>query len=191
MSDQDAIAVLRARVTSIPADLKALFAVVDDPELSDDLRTLAAAAIFYNLNPSNLIPLTGGGTLGLADDAIAIRCALDEVRKASPERAKKHAEAAPEAWDGLEREIDLIGSMLGELWQPFADAWRSVGMQEWRGHRAAQCVSDAEESTWLYEAVEEEMALRDVDEHAVVREVQKAPLVSKLSARLATRKSRA
>jgi hypothetical protein len=52
-------------------------------------------------------------------------------------------------------------------------------------------VTDAEESTWLYEAVEEEMANRDIDEQAVVREVQKAPLLSKLSARLATRKSRA
>jgi len=192
MSDQDAIAVVRARVSSIPADLKALFAVVDDPEISDDLRALAAAAIFYNLNPSNLIPYTGGvGVIGFADDVIAIRCALEEVRKQNPERAKKHAETAPESWDGLEHEIELISSLLGDLWAPFGEAWRTVGAQEWRGHRAKNCVSDAEQSTWLYEAVEEEMSNRDIDEQAVVREVQKAPLLSKLAARLATRKSRA
>ena len=97
-----AVEVLRARVGSIPADLKALFAIVDDPELDDDLRTLGAAAIFYNLNPANLIPAKEG-CLGLADDAIAIRCALDEVRRRAPHRADKHAQAAPEAWSDLER----------------------------------------------------------------------------------------
>lgn len=188
MSDQDAIAVIRARVSSIPADLKALFAIVDDPELTDDLRALAAAAIFYNLNPSNLLPHNAGGALGFADDVIAIRCALDEVRKQNPERAKKHAEAAPESWEGLEHEIEIISKLLGDLWAPFGDAWRTVGAQEWRGHRAKNCVSDAEESTWLYEAVDEEMSNRDVDDQAVVRDVQKAPLIAKLSARLATRK---
>ena len=191
MPDQDAIAVVRARVSSIHADLKALFAVVDDPELSDELRALAAAAIFYNLNPSNLLPHNTGGVLGFADDVIAIRCALDEVRKQTPERAKKHAEAAPESWESLEHEIAVLSELLGDLWAPFQDAWRAVGAQEWRGHRAAACVTNTEESTWLYEAVEEEMANRDIDDQAVVREVQKAPLLSKLGARLSTRKSRA
>lgn len=188
MSEKDAIAVIRARVSSIPADLKALFAVLDDPELADDLRGLAASAIFYNLNPSNLLPHNAGGVLGFADDVLAIRCALDEVRTRSPERARKHAEAAPESWEGLEGEIAVLSALLGDLWAPFCEAWRTIGAQEWRGHRAQHCVSDADESTWLYEAVEEEMSNRDIDEQAVVREIQKAPLLAKLSARLATRK---
>src|SRR5579864_2795468 len=85
----EAIRVLRSRITSIPADLKALFAIVDDADLPDELRTLAAGAIFYNLNPANLIP-EKEGMLGLADDAIAIRCALDEARRAVPDRAKAY-----------------------------------------------------------------------------------------------------
>jgi uncharacterized membrane protein YkvA (DUF1232 family) len=191
MSDQsDAIQVLRTRVASIPADLKALFAVVDDPELDDDLRTLAAAAIFYNLNPANLIP-TKEGALGLADDAIAIRCALDEVRKKSPERAKKHAESAPEAWENLEQEIELLSSLLGDLWTPLRDTWRTIGLQEWKGKKAVDCVSDPDESAWLYAAVDETISLRDVDDAAVVREVRKEPLLSKLAARLRTTGKRA
>jgi uncharacterized membrane protein YkvA (DUF1232 family) len=190
MPDQDAIAVLRARVSSIPADLKALFAVVDDPELPDDVRCLGAAAIFYNLNPSNLIPAKEGA-LGLADDAIAIRCALDEVRQKHPERAKKHADAAPETWDGLEHEIEVLSKFLGDLWQPLRDAWASIGMQEWRGKKAKDCIADPEESAWLYAAVDEEMSMRDIDDSAVIREVQKAPLLAKLQARLGARKSRA
>jgi uncharacterized membrane protein YkvA (DUF1232 family) len=190
MSDQDAIAVLRARVSSIPADLKALFAVVDDPELTDELRCVGAAAIFYNLNPSNLIPAKEGA-LGLADDAIAIRCALDEVRQKSPDRAKKHAAAAPETWDGLEAEVELLSKLLGDLWQPMRDAWSSIGMQEWRGKKAKDCIADPEESAWLYAAVDEEMSMRDIDDNAVIREVQKAPLIAKLQARLGARKSRA
>ncbi len=185
----EAIQVLRARVASIPADLKALFAIVDDAELDDDLRTTGAAAIFYNLNPANLIP-TKEGALGLADDAIAIRCALDAVRKKSPERAAKHADAAPETWDNLDHEIELLAGMLGDLWEPLRDAWQNVGMMEWRGKKAKDCVADPEDSAWLYAAVDEAIALRDVDEHAVIREVQKAPLLAKLGARLATRKSR-
>lgn len=187
MPETEAMQVLRARVASIPADLKALFAIVDDAELSDELRTTGAAAIFYNLNPANLIP-TKEGALGLADDAIAIRCALDDVRKAAPERAKIHAEADPETWDGLEREMSLLAELLGELWNPLLDAWRSIGMQEWRGKKAVDCVRDPEESAWLYAAVDEAMTLRDIDDAAVVREVKREPLLSKLGARLAVRK---
>jgi uncharacterized membrane protein YkvA (DUF1232 family) len=187
MPDSDAISVLRGRVSSIPADLKALFAIVDDADLSDELRTLGAAAIFYNLNPAGLIPLKEGA-LGLADDALAIRCALDEVRRQAPDRAARYAEAAPETWDGLEREIELLSALLGDLWSPFRDAWPPIGNQEWRGKRASACVKDPEESAWLYAAVDEVLADRDIDDGAITREVRKDSLVAKLGARLSTRK---
>jgi hypothetical protein len=186
MSDE-AIQVLRSRVLSIPSDLKALFAIVDDADLSDELRTLGASAIFYNLNPANLIPAKEG-MLGLADDAIAIRCALDEVRQAEPARAKHYGEAAPETWEGLEHEITLLSGLLGDLWQPLRDAWRSIGMLEWRGKKAANAVANSDDSAWLYAAVEETLALRDIDEHAVAREVRKEPLLGKLAQRLSVRK---
>ncbi|GAC1583219.1 MAG: hypothetical protein NVS3B20_13580 [Polyangiales bacterium] len=186
MSDE-AIQVLRSRVLSIPADLKALFPIVDDGELTDELRTLAASAIFYNLNPANIIPAKEG-MLGFADDAIAIRCALDEVRRAVPERARVYAEGAPETWEGLEHEMDLLGALLGEWWQPLRATWRTIGMLEWHGKKAANAVSDAADSAWLYAAVEEALALRDVEEHAVVREVRKEPLLAKLAQRLSVRK---
>ncbi len=188
MADVDAgTKILRARVLTIPADLKALFSIVDDGDLSDELRQLAAGAIFYNLNPANLIPAKEGA-LGLADDAIAIRCALDEVRRTAPEQAKKYAATAPETWEGLENEIALLSAMLGDLWAPLADAWRKVGMSEWRGKKAKDCVADADDSAWLYAAVEEALSLRDVDDAEVVREVRKEPLLAKLTQRLAVRK---
>jgi hypothetical protein len=61
-------------------------------------------------------------------------------------------------------------------------------MQEWKGKKAKDCVADPDESAWLYSAVDETISLRDVDDAAVVREVKKEPLLSKLGARLATRK---
>lgn len=186
MSDE-AIRVLRSRVLSIGSDLKALFAIVDDADLTDELRTLASAAIFYNLNPANLIP-EKEGMLGLADDAIAIRCALDDVRKAVPDRAKAYALTSPETWDGLEHEIELLAGLLGDHWQPLRDAWRTIGMLEWRGKKAANAVATADDSAWLYAAVEEALAMRDVDEAAVVREVRKDPLLAKLAQRLSVRK---
>ena len=188
MAETDgAIRVLRARILSIPADLKALFSIVDDGDLSDELRTLGAAAIFYNLNPANLIPAKEGA-LGLADDAIAIRCALDEVRQKVPDAAKRYATAASETWDGLQQEIELLSGLLGDLWQPLHEAWRRIGMGEWRGKKAADCVADANASAWLYAAVEEALALRDVDDAAVIREVRKEPLIAKLQQRLNVRK---
>lgn len=184
----EAMDVLRARVRSIGPDLKALFAIVDDPELDDDLRTLGAAAIFYNLNPANLIPAKEG-VLGLADDAIAIRCALLEVRQRAPDRAAKHADAAPETWSNLEHEVALLSELLGPLWDALRDAWRSVGMLEWRGKRAADAVADPEDSAWLYAAVDEALSLRDVDDSAVVREIKRDVLLAKLSSRLSVRKA--
>ena len=185
--DVVAIQALRSRVLTIPADLKALFAIVDDADLPDETRALAAGAIFYNLNPANLIPAKEGA-IGYADDAIAIRCVLDEVQKTFPEQAKKYAKAAPETWDGLDREIALFSGLLGDLWQPLHDAWRKVGMMEWRGKKAADCVADADDSAWLYAAVEETLSLRDVDDAEVVREVRKEPLLLKLAQRLNIRK---
>ena len=182
-----AIQVLRMRVLSIGADLKALFAIVDDGDLADDLRALAAGAIFYNLNPANLIPAKEGA-LGLADDAIAIRCALAEVKKREPVHAKKYADAAPDTWEGLDREIELFSELLGDLWSPLHEAWRKVGMSEWRGKKAADCVANADESSWLYAAVEEALSNRDVGDAEVVREVRREPLLAKLGLRLNVRK---
>ncbi|MBL8718917.1 MAG: DUF1232 domain-containing protein [Myxococcales bacterium] len=183
----DAVAALRARVLSLPLDLKAMFAVVDDQELPDELRLTGAAAIFYYLNPANLIP-SKDGMLGLADDAIALRCALDEVRRGAPLRAKALADHAPEAWAGLEQEIALLAGLLGDLWAPVCEAWRAVGLLEYRGKSARGCVDDAEDSAWLYAAVEEALSTRDIDEQAVIREIKKEPLLAKLQQRLATRK---
>lgn len=188
MSDGDAaIQVLRSRVQTIGTDLKALFAIVDDGDLNDELRALAAGAIFYNLNPANLIPAKEGA-LGLADDAIAIRCVLAEVKKREPNAAKRYADAAPDTWADLDREIQLLSSLLGELWNPLHDAWRKIGMMEWRGKKALGCVSDPDESAWLYAAVDEALSNRDVGDAEVVREVRKEPLLAKLGQRLAVRK---
>ena len=68
------------------------------------------------------------------------------------------------------------------------DAWRTIGMLEWRGKKAANAVATADDSAWLYAAVEEALAMRDVDEAAVVREVRKDPLLAKLAQRLSVRK---
>lgn len=186
-SGDEAIAVLRERILSIPADLKALFAVVDDADLPDELRVKAAAAIFYNLNPSNLIPAKEG-MLGYADDALAIRCAMFAVAEAAPEQAKRHAEHAPELWGDLDRDIAAFSGLLGDLWEPFREAWLRVGMMEWRGKKAADAVADEEVSAWLYAAVDEAFALRDLEEAAVVREVRRDPLLAKLQGRLGARK---
>lgn len=183
----DAVAALRARVLSLPADLKAMFAVVDDQDLPDELRLTGAAAIFYYLNPANLIPAKEG-MLGLADDAIALRCALDEVRRGAPERAKVLAEHAPEAWADLEREIELFSALLGDQWSAVCEAWRAVGLLELRGKSARGCVDDPDDSAWLYAEVEEALSTRDIDEQAVLREIKKEPLLGKLTQRLATRK---
>ena len=187
MSEADAIQVLRTRVMTIGTDLKALFAIVDDGDLEDELRTLAAGAIFYNLNPANLIPAKEGA-LGLADDAIAIRCVLAEVKKNKPDAAKKYANAAPDTWENLDKEIALLSDLLGELWTPLHEAWRKIGMSEWRGKKATGCVSDPDESAWLYAAVEEALSNRDIDDAEVLREVRKEPLLTKLGLRLAVRK---
>lgn len=184
---EEAIVVLRERILSIPADLKGLFAIVDDGDLDDALRLEAAAAIFYNLNPANLIP-ANEGMLGYADDAIAIRCAMHAVAEANPARAAKLAETSPELWGDLARDIALFSALLGDLWEPLRQAWRRVGLLEWRGKKAAEVVADAEASAWLYSAVDEAFALRDLDEAAVVREVRREPLLTKLQSRLAARK---
>jgi uncharacterized membrane protein YkvA (DUF1232 family) len=188
MPDQaEAVRMLRARVGSLPSDLKALFAIIDDADCSEELRTLAAAAVFYSLSPAGLIPAKEGA-LALADQAIVVRCALDEVRRGAPDRTKVHADADPDTWAGLEHEIELLGGLLGDVWPAVRDGWRAIGMQGLRGKTPKQVAADPEVSTWLYAMVDEAVALRDIDEQAIIREIHKEPLVAKLSARLSNRK---
>lgn len=175
-------------VASYGKDLKDSFFVVDDGELDEDMRALAAGAIFYGLAAGDLLPDTLG-PLGIVDDVLVLRIALERIAKSAPERAKIYAQERPELFGTLDDDLGVAREHLGELFELFDDRVDSCRSIEFKGKTPLQCVTDPDDSRWLYDEVMEAQLHMDTDEDSVGRHIRKFDTVMpRLRQRLAQKK---
>ncbi|MBC7174059.1 MAG: hypothetical protein H5U40_16575 [Polyangiaceae bacterium] len=159
-------------VISLPHDLKAMLRVVEDAEVSDDLRVAAAGAVLHVLSAGNAIPGVRG-VLQRVGDALLLRLVLDRLRRDDSESFERHREDSPELLDPLEEQLEAARGYLGDrlaVLERFADGFPKLTVQ---GHSANECVADPESMNWLYGAVLEAIVDRfEFDEDDVARELK-------------------
>lgn len=172
MSKNQFAEVIQAAILSLPQDCKACLRVVEDPDLEDAHRIAAAGALLHVLSGSNVIPGMRG-TLSYVDDVLVMRLIIERITKAAPETMARHGEEFPEVLDRMAGQLSVAKQYLGELMRVLEHAADGVGKLHYHGHGAADCVSDAEGSTWLYDAVQEAIVDQlDFDEEEVGRAVK-------------------
>lgn len=172
MADEQFQAVMVEGILALPQDMKAVLRIVDDPDLGDAERTLAAGALLHVLSGQNAIPGMRG-LLAYVDDVIVLRLVLERLQVAAPEVMAQHREDSPELLEPLEQQMTVVREYLGELIGVLDKACDGLPALIHQGHSSVQCAREEEASTWLYDAVQEALVSQlDFDEDQVAREMK-------------------
>ncbi|MCA9580862.1 MAG: hypothetical protein KC416_03650 [Myxococcales bacterium] len=164
-------------ILSLPQDLKAALRVVEDADVDDASRVAVAGAILHVLSNANAIPGTRG-VLAHVGNVIVLRLVLERAIKASPEAMAAHQEDSPELFGPLPGQLEATRSYLTDLIGVLDKVADGVVKLSHQGHSAEQCARDMDESTWLYEAVQEAIVERlELDEDEVAREMKQVDTI--------------
>lgn len=176
-----------AAIVSLPQDMKAFLRIVEDPEIDDESRVLAAGTLLHVLSGANALPGLRG-TLAYVDDVLLMRVVLSRIAERSPEAVASHREEDPSLFESLEEGMGAAKAYLGPLMQLLDKAADEVAKISHKGQSAPRCVQDTEASNWLYEEVHRAIVERlEFDEEQVAREAKQiesmvAPLRSRTPA---------
>jgi uncharacterized membrane protein YkvA (DUF1232 family) len=179
--------VVREAILSLPQDMKAMLRVVEDPDLDDHHRVLAAGAVLHVLSAHNAIPGMRG-TLAYVDDVIVLRLVLERLVAEAPEAMERHREDSPELFEPLAEQLGVVRAYLGELLTVLERACEGLPRLTHQGHTAEECALDDDGSTWLYDAVHAALVTElDFKRDEVTRTVKNVDQILKpLQMRLAT-----
>lgn len=179
--------VMEDAILSLPPDLKATLRIVEDPDLDDELRTLAAGALIHVLAASNAIPGMRG-ILAYVDDVIVLRLVLERLVKAAPEKMAHHLADEPEMFELLGEQMEVVRAYLGELLTVLDKAVDQLPDLTHEGHSARDCARDPDATTWLYDAVHAALVDElELDEDEVARALKTVETIRRpLEMRLAS-----
>lgn len=163
---------MREAILSLPQDMKAVLRIVEDPDLDDPHRVMAAGALLHVLSAHNAIPgLTG--MVAYVDDVIVLRLMLERLQQGAAEVIAQHEKDSPELFGPLPAQLAVVREHLGALVGPLEKAVAGLPTLSHQGYAARDCVRD-EGATWLYDAVHAALVDElDFDEDRVARELKR------------------
>jgi len=173
MSSERFTEFLRAAIVSLPQHLQAALRLMDDPNIPDEGRIIAAGAVLHWLSGSNTIPGVRGGVLSYVDDVLVLRLAYAKIQSIAPEAMAKHCADWPELFGQLTDEVELVRTTLGPSVAVFDKAIERIGQQKHHGRNAAQCVADEEAGSMLYDETTAALVDLELEEEAIGRELKK------------------
>ncbi len=177
---------MREAILSLPQDLKGMLRVMEDPDLDDSARVVAAGALLHVLSGSNAIPGVKG-TLALVDDVLVLRLALERMAQTSPDVVAQHREERSEVFEAWESQLDAARAYLGPRGMSVLDkAVEGLPKLTFQGHTAVECARDEEGTTWLYDSVHEAIVEQfEIAEDEVARAVKNTrEILTKVSQRV-------
>jgi hypothetical protein len=160
---------VKAAILSLPQHLKGALRFVDDPNIPDEGRAVAAGAILHWLSGSNTIPGVRGGPLSYVDDVLVLRLAYARIEAIAPEAMARHRADSPELYASLSADVQLVRAYLGDRIAVLDKAVERIGQMKHHGRTATQCIADEEASTMLYDEVQSALVDLEIEEEAVNR----------------------
>lgn len=169
---------LKKLLVSLPYDLKALFEVMSDEDLTTEARELATGAVIYCLSPVDPIP-DHTGLVGFTDDVIAVRLVLQQLLEIGGENVADYPERFPEQFDQLEDDLQLFRKYLGESmgWLERRMVRERLHELRHKGKLVAMYVKDDELGQRLYEDGLEFTTEYEIDDDAVQRLTSGKPVL--------------
>jgi uncharacterized membrane protein YkvA (DUF1232 family) len=174
-------------VLDLPQDAKVLCELLDEESVPDDGRAALAGALVSLLQAGDLIPDTWG-PLGLVDDAIMLRLAVDFAVPAGGEVRERMARRFTAFFAELSGDLETARSFLGDTFTLFDSRLPKLRLLEHKGKRVDTVLRDDAVRAWLFDEVDEAMTDLEVAEddlHVGMRRIE--ALLTHLRRRLAHR----
>lgn len=171
--NQRFIDLMENAINSLPQDLHAVARIAEDPDLEESEREQICGALIHVLSGCNALP-GARGLLRHIGDVVILRLVLFKLVENNPEAMSQHQSEYPELFESLSDDVALIKQNLGPAMSLFEQAIANFSKLHFKGHNAARCARESEETMWLYDAVLAAMVDKfDFDEDEVGREVKK------------------
>ncbi len=143
------VELVRSWLVSLPHDLKIAFDAMDDENLPRAARELATGAAIYIVTPKDSAD-RNAEVVSYADDAVLLRLALQKaLGKGEDEQAFR--ERFPELFEGLDENLKLCKSVIGELMTWLEQKVGSLKTISYKGKKLATYLDDDEAREQLFE----------------------------------------
>jgi uncharacterized membrane protein YkvA (DUF1232 family) len=113
-SESKFVELVRSWLVSLPQDLKIAFDAMDDENLPRSVRETAAGLVGYVVSPNDSLADRNAAVVSYADDAVLLRLTLAKAL-GTGEDEQAFRDRYPELFDGLDENLELCKSIMGEL----------------------------------------------------------------------------
>lgn len=170
------VELVRSWLVSLPHDLKIAFDAMDDENLPRSVREIATGVVIYVVSPSDNIADRNDAVVSYADDAMLLRLALQRALGEGEDEAA-FRDRFPELFDGLDDNLTLCKSVMGDLMTWLESKVGNLKSIEYKGKRAPAYLDDDEARSQLFE---DGLVFRTdypVDEKTIADKLKKAATV--------------
>ncbi|MDH3199961.1 MAG: hypothetical protein OEM15_03610 [Myxococcales bacterium] len=185
MSRERFVELMTPALSRFSQDLKSVLRIVEDPEIDDESRIVAAGGLLHVISSVGAIPGVRG-VLRHLGDVLVIRLMLDRIRTSSSDAFERYVAESPEMLEPLSDELEAMHAYLGDRVRVLERVVDKFPKLQHQGHQATGCIGDTESSNWLYDAVHEVLIDEiEFDDDDVARELKQVDqILDPLSARL-------
>jgi uncharacterized membrane protein YkvA (DUF1232 family) len=183
------VELVRGWLVSLPHDLKIAFDAMDDENLPRPVREVAAGVIAYVVSPNDIAP-GHDAVVSYADDAVLLRIALQKALGPG-EDEQSFRERFPELFEGLDENLTLCKSIMGELMTWLESKVPTLPTIEYKGKKITKYLDDEEAREQLFE---DGLVFRTdypVDEKTITDKLKKATTITDVMKRRQADEARA
>jgi uncharacterized membrane protein YkvA (DUF1232 family) len=166
MSRDSFVQLVREALITLPQTLKAILRMVEDPEIPDQGRVLAAGALVHWLSYAKTIPGVTG-VLSYVDDVLVIGLVLGQLEAIAPEVTSRHLADLPEPLITPAKAIEVMQEYLGPVTSVLKKAATELGKLKYKGRTVEQYIGDEQASNRLYQDVQSALIELDIEESEV------------------------
>ncbi|HEX7843055.1 MAG TPA: hypothetical protein VF469_36530 [Kofleriaceae bacterium] len=168
---------MRGWLVSLPHDLKIVFDAMDDENLPRPVREVAAGVIAYVVSPNDMVTDRNDAVVSYADDVVLLRIALQKALGPG-EDEQSFRDRFPELFEGLDENLLLCKSIMGELMTWLESKVPTLPTIEYKGKKIPKYLDDDEAREQLFE---DGLVFRTdypVDEKTITDKLKKATTIT-------------
>jgi hypothetical protein len=150
---------------------------MDDENLPRPAREVAAGAIAYIVSPNDVVSDRNDAVVSFADDVVLLRLALQKALGPG-EDEQTFRERFPELFEGLEDNLTLCKSIMGDLMTWLESKIVGLPTIEYKGKKVTKYLDDEEAREQLFE---DSLVFRTdypVDEKTITDKLKKATTIT-------------
>ncbi len=177
-ADSQFVELVRSWLASLPHDLKIAFEAMDDENLPQPARELAAGAIVYVVSPNDFVSDPSVAVASFVDDALMLRLVLRKILVKGEADALVLRERYTEVFETLEKDLDVCRVAMGDL-MTWLDA-KVDGLKnlEHKGKKTSAFLDDDEAREELFEDALGFRTDYPIDETTIGDKLKKASTVT-------------